>query len=534
VTRELGDEGVLLDLPGGYRAAHELARRVAGAREVVPGAATLGVIGGDRGELEELEAAALAGRLAAAPSRSSGTRVTHEIPVVLDGEDLPELDRLGLGAGAVARLLAGAELEVAFLGFMPGFAYLAGLPPELARLSRRPVPRTAVPAGSLALAGGYAGIYPSASPGGWNLLGRTAFRAFDPDRPPYATLSPGDRVRFLPVEDVPPLTQARRAALEGEHLEVVDPGPQLLVEDLGRQGAGHLGVPRAGAMNPCWLAVANLAVGNAPDAPGLELAGAARLRTRRSLLLALAGDAELRVGGTTMPRGIVAAAGAGQMVEVGPVRRGARAVLAVAGGVRADRRFASAAGDAVSGLPPGPLRAGDILDVGAAPARSRRSFELPAAAGGGGGAVCLRAVAGPDLEPGRAAASLEGLFEVDPRSDRTGIRLRRPASAEQQTPRAADAHGGGGEVPSHAVVPGCVQLPPGGNPVVLGPDCGPVGGYVVAATVVSADLWRLGTLEPGQLVGFELVSLDEAAAARRQLARVVAASVQGWYPTLTA
>jgi KipI family sensor histidine kinase inhibitor len=534
VTRELGDDGVLLDVPGGYRTAHELAWRVAGAREVVPAAATVGVIGGERGELEELEAAALAGRLPApAPGHVSVEGVTHEIPVVLDGEDLPELARLGLGAKAVARLLGAAELEVAFLGFMPGFAYLAGLPPELARLARRPVPRTAVPAGSLAVAGGYAGIYPTMSPGGWNLLGRTAFRAFDPDRPPYAALGPGDRVRFVPVEHVPPLGPARRAPLDGEHLEVVDPGPQLLVEDAGRQGAGHLGVPRAGAMNPCWLAVANLAVGNAPDAPGLELAGAVRLQARRSLLFALAGDAELKVAGSLMPRGIVAAAGAGQMIEVGPVRRAARAVLAVAGGVRADRRFGSAAADAVSGVPPGPLRAGDVLDLGTAPAHSRRSFEPPAPSGHPGGAVRLRAVAGPDLDPAAAASSLAGLFEVDLRSDRTGVRLRRPASARERSPRRDNAHGGG-EVPSHAVVPGCVQLPPGGDPVVLGPDCGPVGGYVVAATVVSADLWRLGTLEPGQLVSFELVSLEQAAAARLELARVVAASVQGWYPTATA
>ena len=93
-------------------------------------------------------------------------------------------------------LLTGADLQVAFVGFAPGFPYLVGLPPELAAVPRRDTPRVSVPAGSVAVGGGFASVYPRATPGGWLLLGRTSVQLFDPDRPPYAFLRTGDTVRF--------------------------------------------------------------------------------------------------------------------------------------------------------------------------------------------------------------------------------------------------------------------------------------------------------------------------------------------------
>jgi KipI family sensor histidine kinase inhibitor len=88
------------------------------------------------------------------------------------------------------------ELSVAFSGFAPGFGYLTGLPPDL-HVPRRDTPRTRVPAGSLGLAGPYAGIYPRASPGGWQLIGRTELELWDAHRDPPALLAPGTRVRFV-------------------------------------------------------------------------------------------------------------------------------------------------------------------------------------------------------------------------------------------------------------------------------------------------------------------------------------------------
>jgi KipI family sensor histidine kinase inhibitor len=119
-----------------------------------------------------------------------------EIPVSYDGEDLPEVARLtGLDAEEVVRRHTAPQYTVAFLGFSPGFPYLVGLDPAL-EVPRRDTPRTSIPAGSVGLAGGQTGIYPTASPGGWQLIGRTEMPLFDPDRDPPALLAPGSRVRF--------------------------------------------------------------------------------------------------------------------------------------------------------------------------------------------------------------------------------------------------------------------------------------------------------------------------------------------------
>lgn len=118
------------------------------------------------------------------------------VPVRFDGPDLAAVaERAHLAPDGVVRRLAAAEFVVRFCGFAPGFAYLAGLPPEL-RGPRRAEPRTRVPAGSLALADEYAAVYPRDSPGGWQLVGSTELDVFDVDRDPPALLTAGTRVRF--------------------------------------------------------------------------------------------------------------------------------------------------------------------------------------------------------------------------------------------------------------------------------------------------------------------------------------------------
>jgi len=144
-------------------------------------------------------AASLAGR----PVREGRL---FEIPVRYGGEVGPDLGLVasttGLREDEVVAAHAGAAYDVRFVGFLPGFPYLAGLPDRL-KTPRRERPRTAVAAGSVAIAGTQAGVYPIRSPGGWNVIGSTDFVLFDPTREPAATLAPGDRVRFVPVEHGP-------------------------------------------------------------------------------------------------------------------------------------------------------------------------------------------------------------------------------------------------------------------------------------------------------------------------------------------
>lgn len=124
----------------------------------------------------------------------------HEIEVRYDGEDLTTIAGIAkIEVDEVVALHAGTVYEVAFLGFQPGFAYLLGLPARLAAVGRLETPRTRVPEGGVAIASGWAGVYPSASPGGWRLLGRTPARLFDAEASNPALLAPGDRVRFLPT-----------------------------------------------------------------------------------------------------------------------------------------------------------------------------------------------------------------------------------------------------------------------------------------------------------------------------------------------
>ncbi|ORT55111.1 5-oxoprolinase subunit PxpB [Streptomyces sp. CB03238] len=200
-TLAVGERALLVELDSGEETeafhAELLRRRAAGAlpavTEIVPAARTVLLDG-----VEE------PGRLAAVVAgwevEPLHARVDPavEIPVRYDGPDLPDVAALwGVTPEEVARIHSAAEFRVAFCGFAPGFGYLTGLPAAY-EVPRRATPRTAVPAGSVAMAGPYTGVYPRASPGGWRLIGTTDAVLWDPARDPAALLSPGTRVRFVP------------------------------------------------------------------------------------------------------------------------------------------------------------------------------------------------------------------------------------------------------------------------------------------------------------------------------------------------
>jgi KipI family sensor histidine kinase inhibitor len=194
-----GESAALVETETGAQAEAlhaELVRRRAagelpGVTEIVPAARTVLVCG-----LAEPRrfAAEVASWDVPPLVRGEGARV--EIPVRFDGPDLAEVAGLwGVAAAEVAGVVTATEFRVAFCGFAPGFGYLTGLPERL-HVPRRARPRTSVPAGAVALAGPYAGVYPRSSPGGWQVVGTTGATLWDPLREPAALLSPGTRVRF--------------------------------------------------------------------------------------------------------------------------------------------------------------------------------------------------------------------------------------------------------------------------------------------------------------------------------------------------
>ncbi|MFD3722900.1 allophanate hydrolase subunit 1 [Streptomyces sp. NPDC058674] len=201
-TLVVGGEALLIEVASAAEVAAlhaELLRRRAagelgGVREVVPAARTV-LLDGVR------EPAALAARIAGwqVPPLDAAEGPLVDVPVRYDGPDLAEVARRwDVAPGEVPGLVGGIVFRVAFCGFAPGFGYLTGLPERL-HLPRRSTPRTAVPTGSLALAGEYAGVYPRSSPGGWQLIGSTDAVLWDPEREPAALFAPGVRVRFTEV-----------------------------------------------------------------------------------------------------------------------------------------------------------------------------------------------------------------------------------------------------------------------------------------------------------------------------------------------
>lgn len=198
-ARRVGQHGLLVEcadvaeVEATYAALRDRADRL-GATDIVPAARTVLLDG-----LPDVEAAAaLVAGLEPGPSVAgpSGT-TTVEVPVSYDGPDLEDVARQwGVEPADVARIHRETEFTVAFCGFAPGFAYCTGLPEHLV-VRRRDEPRSRVPAGAVAVAGEFTSIYPTASPGGWQLIGHTDVPVWRPGESRPALLEPGTRVRFV-------------------------------------------------------------------------------------------------------------------------------------------------------------------------------------------------------------------------------------------------------------------------------------------------------------------------------------------------
>jgi KipI family sensor histidine kinase inhibitor len=186
-----GDRAWLVELDDNA-AARRLARHLQerGFEDVVPGHRTVLIVG-------DLDPAGLPDLGHESDESHEPEGALHEIPVAYDGSDIEEVAVLaGIDAAEVVARHCAPLYTVAFLGFVPGFPYLVGGDPDL-EVPRRSDPRIRVPAGSVAIAGPYSGIYPRESPGGWRLIGRTDVEPFNAERTPPALLAPGDRVRFV-------------------------------------------------------------------------------------------------------------------------------------------------------------------------------------------------------------------------------------------------------------------------------------------------------------------------------------------------
>ena len=523
--KSAGDAALLLEIAdavtdsrndGNEAAAIAAAIRTAGLPgiiDVVPGALTV-LVTFEPGSwsapvLTDRLAELAAGAPAAAPS-GAGELVV--IDTVYDGPDLAAVAaHTGLSEAEVIARHQAADYRVGWLGFAPGFGYLTGLDPRLA-IPRLDSPRVSVPAGSVAIADRLAAVYPAASPGGWRLLGRTAAEMWDPARDPPALLAPGGRVRFravgrLPEPQAPPVTDPGRQVFD-RWIEVVQPGPLTTVQDLGRGGLAHLGVPASGAADSASLRLANALVGNDENDACLEVTlGRLALRFGFDAVVALTGaPAAIQLSGAARDEGpdhqTAFGVPAGSLLRLGAPIAGLRSYLAIAGGIAVTPVLGSRSADLLSGLGPPPLRPGERLPVGrprsrpmAAPAHAPAvSARAPSSGASGTG---LGVIAGPRADwftPAAMTALASGSYQVTTASNRSGLRLDGPPLRRIRE----------SELPSEGMATGSLQVSHNGQPILLLADHPTTGGYPVIGVVVSADLGVAAQLRPGQHIRFDV------------------------------
>ncbi|QFG21019.1 biotin-dependent carboxyltransferase family protein [Actinomadura sp. WMMB 499] len=281
-------------------------------------------------------------------------------------------------------------------------------------------------------------------------------------------------------------------------IEIVRPGPLATVQDLGRPGLAHLGVPRSGAADERALRLANRLVGNPEGAAGVELTlGGAALRFHRGAWIAVTGAVvPLRIGGRAHWTNAPCHVPCGALVEFGLPLSGLRSYLAVRGGVAAGEVLGSRSTDLLSGLGPAPLRVGERLPLGPvtglAPITVNVAPGVPLPE-----TPVLRVLPGPRddwFAPDALRTLTAAVYEVSPDSNRVGVRLDGPALRRSRE----------GEPGSEGMVTGAVQVPPSGLPIVFLADHPTTGGYPVIAVLASASVPDAAQLRPGQRVRFRL------------------------------
>lgn len=508
-----GRHGLLVDCADTDEALalHATVRHLPWVTSSVPGAQTLLVITADSPTTVQRTQLAT---LTTTPDDADDESRAHTVEVHYDGDDLDEVaDRLGRDRDQVIIDHTTGAWAVAFCGFAPGFGYLrrAHADAEAPRLEvpRRDSPRTTVPAGAVGLAGPWSGIYPRPGPGGWQLIGHTHHRLWNPaddERP--ALLAPGDRVRFVTAgrpctldhTTAPPPDQSRSApdAAQGALLTVTATGALSLFQDGGRYGYAAVGVPGSGPADRTAARRANRLVGNPETTTVIEsLLGGLELSFDgpRPVRCAVTGSATtVRIGPRRHGTDTTLVLRPGDRLTIEPPTDGLRCYLAVEGGPVAPAELGSGSTDVLSGLGPDPVVVGQVIMIGSATGVEPATGFAPSRPYRGAVPVTL----GPRdswLTPSAVRAFLDSAWTVTAESNRVGVRLTGPR-LERAVPE---------ELASEPLVRGAIQVPPSGQPIVFGPDHPTTGGYPVLGCVVDHGHDQLAQLRPGDTVRFTRV-----------------------------
>lgn len=457
-----------------------------------------------------------------------------KVPVAYGGECGPDIENVakahGMTVEEVIKRHSGRDYLVYMLGFTPGFSFCGGMDEDLAT-PRIKSPRVKVPAGSVGIAGKQTGLYAISSPGGWQLIGRTSMRFYDPEKEPPVPVKAGDYIRFVPISAEE--FEKRRAEVEAADnppdysdwkpagspvFNVLAPGALSSIQDRGRIGYQELGISCSGAMDELAFRLGNRIVGNDDNAPSLEITMIGpRLEAAKDTLVAVTGaDLSFMINNRPAPMYTAVKVKAGDVISFGAARKGVRAYVSVNGGFSIPLVMGSASTGLkgkIGGYMGRKLEKGDILksvpnsvpEVFVGYSVDPGDFKFGAEDG------VFRVVLGPEddyFTDEGIRTFLNSEYKLNENCDRMGARLDGPCIEHNEK---------GAGIVSDGITVGAIQVPGEGHPLVLLKDRGTVGGYSKIATMCSVDICRFGQNKPGDTVRFEAISLGEAQNLLRQM-----------------
>lgn len=452
---------------------------------------------------------------------------TVEVPVKYGGEEGPDLENVAkihnMTPEEVIAKHTKPSYRVYMLGFTPGFTFLGGLPEELIT-ERHKDPRMKVPAGSVGIARNQTGLYAVPSPGGWQLIGRTYMRFYDPEKTPPTPVQVGDYIKFKSItkkeweqhkheiEAVEkPFDDSAWSPQGSPSMEVLQPGMLTTVQDLGRYGYQEMGITAAGAMDEISFRLANRLVGNDDNAPGLEITlMGPKLKILSEALIAITGaQFPVKLNGKSAPMYKSFIVEEGDILEFGSTSTNMRAYLSINGGFEVPKVLGSAStglNAKVGGFKGRQLMKNDVLNFSNTKIlESFVGFSVdPKEFLFGWEPNNFRVVLGPDEDHfGEKGIQtfLSSEYELTDKCDRMACRLSGPTVEHNEK---------GPGIVSDGIAFGTVQIPGEGYPIVMLKDRQAIGGYTKIATLCTVDAFRFSQMRPGDKVTFSAVSLSEA------------------------
>jgi len=545
---DVGDAALMVDFRGRDNAlstVHRLCERLLTNRppwllDVIPGIDTLLVcLSFQSLEYQQIRSSARAYLQSALQEISSSKKLpeknelVYRIRVCYDPEIAPDLlssaQQCKLTVREFINRHKNSQTYVDILGFVPGFAYCSGLDPSL-RLPRLETPRTAVPAGSVAIAELQTGLYPQSTPGGWNVIGRTPDILFDAARVPPNLLTAGARVEFIEInldeykkiqsdlaKKIPRIEESASDA--NNTVEVLSAGSLTTIQDLPRYGYAHLALSSGGPVDLDSAALANALIGNPFNAVGLEITGVGpRLLFHVDAWVAWVGaPCEAKIDDKRILGNRPVRICQGQTLSFSSIQQGYRIFLAIAGGIDVQSILGGGGSHLSAGIGKKPIQKGELLRLSHAQLSDRVPLLKNMVDSGMNStkwSIASPIIPSPKTQFIHAIPSLhfdllspkeqdllwKTVWTVSSQGNRMGMRL--DSHFKITSPISGIA--------SQGVWFGTVQLPPSGQPILMLSEHQTTGGYPRLLEVVSSERSKLAQMKPGDKFQFIRTTLDNA------------------------